>query len=427
MTITSKNHLKQPIYWLFFLVFTFSNRASAQTVKPATPVKPTPVEKLYKQARSSAANHNLDTAIVLMQKACKLVPKDMDLRLYLARLYAWHKDFKEAEDELELVLEKTPQSRDAQGVLSDILLWSKQWTRLDTHTKEVLLQLDMKAGNREVSVPFIQKWANGLIEQNRYKEAEKALFPVRDRLTPLWELAKTKLMVNTLSLQYAYYDFQKTKDWTVLELDYLRKFHKIDFIGSLNHAARFGRTGSQVMLQAYPKIGNRAYLWLLGAMSDGKTYPDLVYGGSFFLNLNSHFEAEAGIRFFKVKNTEKATILRGGLAYLNNKNRFNYTISQVRGTGVTGLIHLFSYQNHFNGDESFARIGVGSGTNFDVLLSPQYDNFIINSLSINGGANYKITRHIALSAGCSWEKSGSSADNTLQSRWIFDARLAYKF
>jgi YaiO family outer membrane protein len=426
MVLATQKHPILPRLWLIYLFLTPFFSLSAQTDKPI------PVETLYKQARTFAAEQRLDTALILMEKVCMAQPKDMDMQLYLARLYAWKKDFTNAEDHISTILEKQPKNQDAQLVLADVYLWSKQWTNLEKITKNALNTVTpSRDDDRSVkgvdSIPFIQKYAYGLIEQNRYKEAEKLLFPIRDRLFSLWNLVKLKLMVNTLSVHYAYYNFKTQTDWNVTEVDYSRQFPKIAFIGSLNYAHRFNKTGTQFMAQAYPKIGNRAYMWLLAGISDGKTFPDLVYGSSFFVTVKKYWEVEAGIRFFKVKNNEKATILRGGLAYFKNKNRFAYGIAQVRGTGATGLTHVLSYQNHFKNDESFVRLGVGTGSSTDILLTPQYDNFIINSLSLSAVANYKFNRHWAVSGGCSWEQNGNKIDNNLQSRWVLDARLAYKF
>ena len=392
--------------------------------------KPIPVETLYNQARTFAADQRLDTAIVLMKQACTAQEQDMDMRLYLARLYAWKKDFENAQYNNFIVLEKQPRNQDALLVLADIYLWSKQWDRLEKHTKYVFELISKHEMPLQVydSIPFIQKYAYGLIEQNRYADAEKLLYPVRDRLFSLWDMVKLKLIVNALSVHYAFYNFKTQQtDWQVTELDYSRQFRKISFIGSLNYAQRFDKTGLQWMAQAYPKIGNRAYAWLLLGVSDGKTYPDWVYGGSFFTHIKKYWEVEAGIRFFKVKNNEKAAILRGGLVYHYKQSRLAYNISQVRGTGATGLTHSLSYQNYFKKDESFVRIGIGTGSSADVLLTPQYDSFLINSLSINATINYKFNRHWALSVGSSWERNENKLDKNAQSRWIFDTRLVYKF
>ncbi len=416
MTLATKKHSISALLWAIPILLFFTTRLSAQTDKLI------PVETVYKQARTFAAEQRLDTAIILMKKACSAQPHDMDMQLYLARLYAWKKDFDNAQFSTLIVLEKQPKNPDALLVLADIYLWSKQWDNLEKHTQNVL-----NSAWAIDSIPFIQKYAYGLVEQSRFADAEKLLFPVRDRLFSLWDMVKLKLIVNTLSVHYIYYNFKTQTDWNVTEVEYSRQFQKIAFIGSLNYAHRFNRTGSQFMAQAFPKIGNRAYMWLLAGISDGKTFPDLVYGSSFFVNIKKYWEVEAGIRFFKVKNNEKATILRGGLVYHNKKHRFAYGIAQVRGTGATGLTHILSYQNYFKNDESFLRIGVGTGSSTDILLTPQYDSFIINSLSLNAGANYKFNRHWAISGGCSWEKNGSKTDNNLQSRWVFDARLTYKF
>ena len=427
-----------------FLYFSLPTRLSAQSI-----------ESLYQQARNLAANQRYDTAIILMKQVCEKQPLDTDMRLYLARVYAWKKDFDNAQYTTSLILYNQPRNQDALLLLADIYLWSKQWDKLEKLIKNVLYTDGTSRGNREGvldskfqipdsmrgvwnlksgiwnldSIPFIQKYAFGLIEQKRYQEAEKLVFPVRDRLFATWDFVKSKLISNTFSVHYTNYHFNtKQSDWHVIETQYAKKLSFATIIGSVNYANRFEKEGFQFMAQAYPKIGHRSYAWLLVGVSDGKTYPNLVYGGSFFTTVKKYWELEAGIRFFKVKTTEKATILRGGIAYQNKQHRLSYTLMKMNGTGISGFAHVFSYQNYFNKDDSYIRFGIGTGSNNEAsLLALRYDNFIINSLSTGVALNYQFNRNWAVLGGCSWEHNKNQGTDNKQSRWVFDVRLAYKF
>jgi YaiO family outer membrane protein len=388
-------------------------------------------EQQFKQAQTMAAASKYDSAIAVLTKICANEPKNMDVRLYRARVYAWSKNFDAAEADARFVLDKQPNNREVLALMGDVYLWSQQWDNLEHLTQNALKTAPKNVAQQEGlmdSILFTKKYVHGLIEQTRYRDAEKALLPVKDYLFSLWDFVQSKLINRTLSLHETYFNFNYNQEnWNVLHIEYAHRLKKAALIGSLDHANRFGKRGNQFMVQAYPKISNRAYMWLLGAIADSKTHPTLVYGGSFFLYPHKLIEVEGGIRFFKVKDLESATILRGGLIYQKNKNRMGYNIAQVRGVSVTGFTHSFLFQRYFDKHDSYWRASIGTGTNANSALIPQFDNFIINSFTTNISTAYYLHRHWRLLGGISWEKNKSQDSGLSQSRWIFDIGLAYKF
>jgi YaiO family outer membrane protein len=388
-------------------------------------------DQQFKQAQAMAAASKYDSAIVILTKICTTEPKNMDMRLYRARVHAWSKNFDAAEADARFVLDKQPNNREVLALMGDVYLWSQQWDNLEHLAQNALKTAPKNVTQQEGlmdSILFTKKYVHGLIEQTRFRDAAKALFPVKDYLFSLWDFVQSKLNVHTIAIHETYYNFEKgQKDWAITNVEYTQKLKKVALVGSINHANRFGKSGNQLMVQAYPNISKRAYMWLLAGFADGKTHPNLVYGGSFYLYPHKLVEVEGGIRTFKVKDFESATILRGGLVYQKNKNRIGYTLMQVRGASITGLTHNLLFQRYFDKHDSYWRASIGTGTNANIALLPQFDNFIINSISTNISTYYYLHRNWRLLGGISLEKNKNQNSGLAQSRWIFDLGLAYKF
>ena len=388
-------------------------------------------DSIFKKGSQLAFNSQYDSAIVLIKKACAMQPKDMDMRLTLGRVYAWKREYFEAETNVKLVLNNQPNNREAMTVLADVYLWSNNWSELDNLTKNALVPSknnnNPNTNTVTDSVAFIQRFAAGLTEQLRYYEAKDVLKPFKEKLPKLWDLVIYKLLANTVSIHLGYYEFKTQQpDWQTAEIEYIRKLRGITIVGSLNYAARFGKQGTQLMVQAYPKIGNRSYLWLILGLSEGVTFPDQVYGASFFNSFKKNWEGEIGIRLFKTKNGESATILRGGIAYTKKQHRFNYIIAKVQGTGIDGLSHNLSYRNYYKNDESYLQVGIGTGSSTQTLSVLQ-DNFIVNAHVANVLANHWFTHNWRGFGGISWEENQNPNDGTWAKRWIYEIGIGFRF
>jgi YaiO family outer membrane protein len=396
----------------------------------AHPLSAQYVDSNYINGRDFAYKGKFDTAITLILLAIDDNPYDLEMQMTLARVYAWDKNYKESETQIQAILAKKPQNREALAVLGDVYLWSKNWSALENLTQQALTpQAPSEAVVRDSAV-FIQKLVYGFLDQKRYEDARDALKPVKNQLPKLWEIVLKKLMSNNISLSYAFFDFQnQNTDWHTASLEYTKRLKGITFVGSYNYANRFGNQGTQYMLQAYPKLGNKMYAWLIAGLSDGKAFPNGTYGISLFRGVKKYWEPELGIRIFTInKNDEKSIVLRGGLSYHKAQNRFNYLLSSIRGTSSEGLAHNFYYRRYLKDDESYMQLSLGTGANAQNLISTQFDNFIINSFAASVSGVYWFNKNWRGSAGVSWEQSQKSIGlEAARSRLIYSLGLAYRF
>ena len=421
-SLSMMSHLAK-IFLFTLLVYPLS----AQTPTETSDVY---VDSNYIKGKEFAYAGKYDTAITLILIAIDDNPYDAEMPMTLARVYAWSKKYTESEAQIQAILAKKPQNREALAVLGDIYLWSQNWSALENLTQQALTpQAPSEAVVRD-SVVFIQKHVYGLMEQKRYRDAETALRPVKNQLPKLWAIVERKLMSNTISLSYAFYDFQNSNaDWQTAALEYTKQLDGLTLVGSYNYANRFGSDGTQYMVQAYPKLGKSMYAWLIAGFSDGKAFPNGTYGISLFKGIKKYWEPELGIRIFTItKNDEKSIVLRGGLSYHKAQNRFNYLLSSVKGTGTEGLAHNFYYRRYMKDDESYVQLSIGTGASAQSLISTQFDNFVINSFVASLSSNYWFNQHWRGSLGVSLEKSQKSIGlETANSRMIYSLGLSYRF
>ncbi len=407
-----------------FLTGFFSLAVSAQSA-----------DTLFKYGRELAYRNQFDSAIVMLERASALQPRNMDIRIALARVFAWNKNYITAEEITQVVLANQPKNREAIAVLSDISLWSKNWSELEHITFKALNPNSLLGDAKIVtdSADFIKKYAIGLIEQKRYQEAAKILKPFLPDMKQLWETAARKLRHNMLSLHAGYFDFKsQQQDWQTATIEYMRRQKKLTLIGGVNVANRFGKQGSQFLLQAYPKIGQAAYAQLLLGYSSGKVFPNLTYGGSFFAGIARYWELEAGFRVYQVNTphlptpVEKATVLRGGVSYQKRYLRLNYTLSKINGVGSSGLAHILSYRHLLKDDESFFQLSLGTGSNVSNQISPQFDNFAINSKIVSLTMNRWLNNQWRIVGNISWEQN-KNKDGIKLHRMIYDLGVSHRF
>lgn len=395
-------------------------------------------DSLFKLGRALAFDKQYGEAITLLQQACSLRPKDMDMRLMLARSYSWNQDYVAAERQLEVILQAIPHYWDARSALADVYLWSKNWDGLERCTQNALKRLSLPhsitARQGIDSSIFIKKHAQGLIEQARFHEAADILLPFKNQFPELWSLVNLKSKKNVLTLYAGYFDFKtEQKDWKTGALEYQYQAKHVTWIANANYANRYGKQGNQWLVQAYPKIGNRAYAQVLMAYSEGKVFPNWTYGSSFFFHFKKYWEAELGVRVFKVNASgitilpENATVQRGGIAYHRQAHRLSYTVSNINGTTGNGFTHNVNYRFYLKDMESYWQASVGTGVSTNTLLSQQFDAFIFNSKVGALGFNYWSGSQWRMMGNVAWEQNQNNTNKAKQNRIIFDAGLGFRF
>jgi hypothetical protein len=127
-----------------------------------------------------------------------------------------------------------------------------------------------------------------------------------------------------------------------------------------------------------------------------------------------------------LKNKETATVLRGGLARQWGSNRLHYGIARISGS-AQGLTHSLNYRRYFKDGFSYWQAGIGTGASTQSVLSPNFDDFIINSRAAHFMINKWVSKQMRLFCSSAWEQSENRIDDKWQSRWILDCGIGYRF
>ena len=99
-------------------------------------------DSLFKQGKTLAYAGKYDSAIVLIKTAYEGMPHNTDWHMMLTRVYAWDKNYQEAERHAQSILAENPLNREVLLVLSDIYLWSQNWSALDSNTQKAFATFD---------------------------------------------------------------------------------------------------------------------------------------------------------------------------------------------------------------------------------------------------------------------------------------------
>src|SRR5512140_2490977 len=92
-------------------------------------------ETEYLRIRTMAFDGEYDAAVAAARKLLNDYPAYGDVRVLLARVLAWQKDYKQAAAVIDTLLMTEPNNADALDAKRDITLWSKENTPVATDVR----------------------------------------------------------------------------------------------------------------------------------------------------------------------------------------------------------------------------------------------------------------------------------------------------
>ena len=111
------------------------------------------------------------------------------------------------------------------------------------------------------------------------------------------ELRKDFKAVNSFGVDYSYVGFEDGLDpWHLTALSLGRRTARGSIIGRVTYAHRFGTSGGQVELDAYPRLSANTYAYLSVGYSPSSIFPTWRSGGELFITLPDSWETSAGYR-----------------------------------------------------------------------------------------------------------------------------------
>jgi YaiO family outer membrane protein len=175
------------------------------------------------------------------------------------------------------------------------------------------------------------------------------------------------VMKNRIRLNYTIDRFDKSfrpDPWQVVALSYGRKTKLGSVIARINMAKRFGNTGVQYEIDAYPKISENNYGYLNYGFSQSSVFPDHRFGAELFHSFPKAFEGSLGMRtlFF---GSSDVTIYTGSVGkYISNYwiSLRSYVTPGTTGTSVSGQLQMRRY---FSDPENYIGLRLGYGVSPD--------------------------------------------------------------
>lgn len=263
-------------------------------------------DELFAKARTTAFEQkDYTTSIALAKEALEKAPNYTDISVFLGRLYTWNKDLPAARAVFEDLGKRGVQDEDYFMAYASLEYWN------DQNIKAIEI-IDKGLSYHPKSEALLLLKAKVYFGMDHYEEADQAvktLLSINPKNTEARALA---VRINDLSSKnavgivynYSHFDKQFDDDWHIVGVSYKR----VTPIGSVilrgNYANKFAQGGTQIELEAYPRLSKMFYLYVGGGYSDDVgLFPKYRTGVSLNANLPHSFEAELGYRQLYFSNS----------------------------------------------------------------------------------------------------------------------------
>jgi YaiO family outer membrane protein len=291
---------------------------------------------------------------------------DSDVALLLGRTYAWDGKYDSTRIVLNEVLARNPNNIEALDAFADVEYWSENYTKAIEYCN-----LALKKNPKDEDILF--KKAKILHSSEKYEEAvvslEELISIDGSNAGALKKLQEFRLdvMKNRIRLNYTIDHFDKSFNrdpWQVVALSYGRKTKLGTVIARVNMAKRFGDTGFQYEMDAYPKISENNYGYLNYGFSQSTAFPENRLGVEWYHNFPKSFEGSAGMRTLFFSSSD-VTIYTASLGkYFSNYwiSLRSYITPGSTGTSVSGQLQMRRY---FSDPENYVGLRLGYGVSPD--------------------------------------------------------------
>jgi YaiO family outer membrane protein len=384
-------------HFVLFLIYSFSFAQSS--------------EILQKKADSLLRGGFFSQAEVIYKNLLEKSPDNADILLSLGRLNYYTGNYKEAEDQLILVLKLVPKYEDVYEILSNVYLSQGKLAESNL-TLEKLSALDPKRTDI-----LIKSLINNRNFGNYIKARE-----IRDHIIEIGfndsipEHFQRDLMKFQIDMQSAYENVDPKPDWNdqLMSLMYIYdKYFK--FLVSADRAERFGYNNTMLSISTYFPLPNN-FNWYI----------------NFGYTPNNTIFPETRIDIYLQTLIYKATSLISAVSFLNYDNQkiryFQLGVDQYLGD------YSATYQFYFSkslsathsirlswyGEDDRITLGFINGNESYNL----YSNYSLNihTTSIFGNYSHWLTRNVGMLANVSYSHTSQQ-----QNRIRFGLGISIKF
>lgn len=362
-------------------------------------------DELLQQARKVAFEEKrYDEAINLCKKALAHSPDYTDIKIFLGRLYTWKEQPDSARQVFKEVLIKEPGNEDASLAYGSLEFWNDR-------SLEALEIVEGGLSINKDSKGLLKLKAQVLDDLDRFQEASQTAAyllrkdPKNTEARVLAERLKDNSTKNKAGINYdfSYFDKQFDEPWHMLSVDYGRQTKYASLSLRLNQARRFGSSGTQVEVDAYPRISKTFYSYVSGGYSgDAGIFPKYRAGFSLYANLPAAFEAEAGFRLLHFSDNTWVYTISAGKYYKN----FWFNLRSYLTPSASNISQSYSanIRYYYGGTDDYFSVGTGTGISPDdsgnnVLLNSSYK---LHSKNVSAGFRHSFNTRNVINVNASW-------------------------
>ncbi|MGE0090623.1 MAG: YaiO family outer membrane beta-barrel protein [Bacteroidales bacterium] len=258
-------------------------------------------DSLFTSAINDSQHKKYDEAISKAERILTLLPNRDDVLIFMANVYAWRGDYKDALNCIEKAYSINKTSSELYDSWLNILLWSESYKQI-TEISELAKQNHYPNGynivyKNAIAYKNLGEYGNGikLIEENKvYLDS----IPIKQLYIELYRLNKS----GAVSLFYAIDLFDNTSFSAqhLSFIDYAIKIKQNTLIPRLNYANRFNENDLQVETDYYQTLKKRRYLYANLGMSINKSlFPKYSAGLELYFPLGKTWEGSFGGRYLK--------------------------------------------------------------------------------------------------------------------------------
>lgn len=323
-------------------------------------------DSLFKVARIAAFdNKDNAKAIQLSKQALLSSPRYADVEVFLARLYAWEKQYDSSRMHFENVLGYDWLNKEAYAGYTDLEIWNN-------HLNNAVEIANKGLSHYPSDEVLLMKKARILSDQKHYPEAALVASQVltlnrkNTDAIALSSALRNYVAVNKISAAYDFIRFDKQFDqpWHLATIAYTRQSSFGPITANFNYANRFGKNGWQGEVDAYPNISKTFYGYLsFGYSPNEGVFPKYRAGASLYANLPKNFESEAGVRYL---NFGTSTYIYTGYIgkYVHNW-LFGARAFVTPASDGGSQTYIVNGRYFFGGADDFVGLSLGSGISPD--------------------------------------------------------------
>ncbi len=362
-------------------------------------------DELFLQARSAAFDQkNYAEATRLANAALEKSPDYTEIAVFLGRLYTWQDDLNAARTVFESLRLKNVQNEDFYIAYSSLEYWNDQ-------NNKALQLLDEGLQFNKDSAALLSLKVKVLKSMGKYQEALRTNQVLLNQDPKNTEALATAVNLNDLnsknavgfSYGFTHFDKQFDDDWHFVGVSYKRstKIGSVIFKG--NYARKFASDGTQIEIEAYPRISKLFYLYL-GAGYSGNVgiFPKYRTGASLNANLPAGFEAEVGYRHLYFSDNIFLYTAAVGKYYKNYW--FNLRTYITPDDKSVSHSYTATVRYYIGGAEDYLAFRIGTGISPEELQNSllETENYKLKTFKIGADYNFSYRTRNAFSISATY-------------------------